>query len=405
MRIILVSPYAFGKEPGGVKEFILGLKSRLVRKGHNVWVVAPGSKDAQKNGLVDFVLGRPFGLSTDQTKLTGSFSRKKTAREILEKVKPDIIVIHEPLVPTIGHTIISTVLKREVKSRPVIVGQFHARRDGLGFRIKAIEFIGKHIIRRPQLRRGFAFSPGYISTIMNGLDARIAVSQAVKEFWQKKYPGDYKVIYNGINTKELVPGCQANPPRGWNKRTPLGLGRVILFAGRHDERKGIGDLINAFNLLVHSGNQDLRLKITGEGEMTGKLKELVKELGLETLVEFVGVLSRAELIKTYRTSDLLVAPSIDGEGFNRTIAEARACGTLVVCTDIEGQREAIGKELSAFMAIPQSPQNLAKQIKAVLDLPESKKQEIRKLGREEVKSRFDWETIAREHINFYESLL
>lgn len=402
----MVSPYAFGKEPGGVKEFILGLKSQLVRKGHNVWVVAPGSKDAQKNGLVDFVLGRPFGLSTDQTKLTGSFSRKKTAREILEKVKPDIIVIHEPLVPTIGHTIISTVLKREVKSRPVIVGQFHARRDGLGFRIKAIEFIGKHIIRRPQLRRGFAFSPGYISTIMNGLDARIAVSQAVKEFWQKKYQGDYKVIYNGIDTQELR--VEGKRVEGWNGQG----GKTILFAGRHDERKGIDDLINAFNLLVHSANQDLprfnrglRLKITGEGEMTGKLKELVKELGLETLVEFVGVLSRAELIKTYRTSDLLVAPSIDGEGFNRTIAEARACGTLVVCTDIEGQREAIGKELSVFMAIPQNPQNLAKQIKAVLDLPESKKQEIRKLGREEVKSRFDWETIAQEHINFYKSLL
>lgn len=401
MKIALVSPYAFTNEPGGVKDFILGLKFALEKKGEIVTVIAPGSKEAKEKGLVDFILGRSFKLATDQTKLTGSFSRKKTARKILEQIQPDIIVIHEPFVPTIGHTIISTILRKDIKARPIIVGQFHARREDLGFRIKVLEFIGKHLVRRPKLnkRTGFVLSSGYIATINKNMDARIAVSQATKKFWQKKLYSDYKVIYNGIDTGELIP--DGEKIKSWTADNK----RIILFAGRHDNRKGIDDLIKAFNLLVQSGNVDLRLKITGEGEITEELRELVKKLGLEKLIEFVGVLSRAELIKAYISSDLLVAPSIGGEGFNRTIAEARSCGTLVVCTNIEGQREAIGEELSRFMARPNDPKNLSRQIRAVLDLPESKKQEIRRLGRKDAVARFDWETIAQEHLNFYESLI
>jgi len=78
---------------------------------------------------------------------------------------------------------------------------------------------------------------------------------------------------------------------------------------------------------------------------------------------------------------------------------------LVVCTNIEGQNEAIGQDLSEFMARPNNPEDLAKQIKAVLSLPAEKKQEIIKRGIEDVKSRFDWENIAEKHLLFYESLI
>lgn len=397
----MVSSYAFTQEPGGVKDFILGLKTALQKKGCIVTVIAPGSKDAQKKGLVDHVLGIGFRFSTDQTELTGSFSRKRTAKEILKKVAPDIISIHEPFVPTIGHTIISTILRRDLGMRPVIIGQFHASREDLNWRLKVAEFVARHFLRRPKLNRKtiLGLSSGYVTTINNNLDGRIAVSEATKKFWQKKLPADYRVIYNGIDTEELT--IEGGKIESWKTDGK----KIILFAGRHDGRKGIDDLIKALNLLVQSGNPDLRLKITGEGEMTKGLGDLVRKLDLETFIEFVGVLSRAELVKAYRTADLLVAPSTDGEGFNRTIAEARSCGTLVVCTNIEGQREAIGKDLAPFMAVPRDSHSLAKQIKAVLDLSESKRQGIRRRGVKDVRAHFGWDKIAQEHIVFYKSLL
>lgn len=406
MRIALVSPYAFTNDPSGVKDFILGLKSQLQAKGCKVTVIAPGGKEAQEAGQIDFILGRNFKVATDKTEFRISFSRKKNARKILKEINPDIIVIHEPFVPAIGHTIISSMPKgKDGKTSPIIIGQFHARKEDVSLGLRMLEFIGKHIIRRPEMRRGFLLTSGYVSTINRGLHARIAVSHATKRFWQKRYDAEYKIIYNGINTDELTPlGPKIN---SWKK--PFGKLRVkkkiVLFAGRHDVRKGIDDLIKSFNILIRSGIGNIRLKVTGKGEMTAVLRGMVSKLNLEKYIEFVGVLPRSGLIKAYRTVDLVVAPSIDGEGFNRTIVEARSCGALVVCTNIEGQREAIGRELSRFMAKPHNPRSLARQIKTVLSLPNSKKKEIRRLSREDVKSRFDWENIAKKHIDFYKSLI
>lgn len=401
LSILLASSHPFIEEPGGVKDFILGLKEALERHGCKVSVVAPGSEDAQKKGLVDFVLGMGIKVTTDQTEFRASLSRKKTASRILQKIKPDIIIIHEPFVPLLGHTIISSIMGTKNRRRPIIIGQFHARREGLNWQLKMVEFVARHLIRRPRLDRKkvLSLSSGFVSTINNNLDGRIAVSKATKNFWQKKLPSDYKVIYNGIDTDKLT----ANGPKigDWTK----GKNKIILFAGRHDCRKGIDDLINAFSVLRSSGCADLKLKITGEGEMTRSLQKLAEKLKLKELVEFVGFLPYEKLTEAYQIADLVVAPSVGGEGFNRTIIEARSCGTLVVCTDIEGHREAIGKDLFPFMAKPKNPHSLAKQIKTVLNLPETEKQRISKRSREDVKAHFDWDKIAKEHLEYYKSLI
>jgi glycosyltransferase involved in cell wall biosynthesis len=181
--------------------------------------------------------------------------------------------------------------------------------------------------------------------------------------------------------------------------------KIVFFAGRHDPRKGIDDLINAVNILIKSGDDSLKLIIAGKGKMTKNLQTMVNSLGLQSKVKFVGILPYPKLIQAYRTADLVVAPSTGGEGFNRTIIEARSCGTLVVCTDINGQNEAIGKDLSFFMAKPKNSRNLALKIKSILNLGRAKKQEILKRGTEEVKANFGWDTIAKEHLKYYKSLI
>jgi len=401
LSIALVSSYAFTKEPGGVRDFILGLREALEKNGCRVYVIAPGSKDAQKKGLVDFVLGKGFKIATDQTEFRASLSRKKTAKKILEEIRPDIVVIHEPFVPSIGHTIISSVMSLKNSKHPVIVGQFHARREGLNWSLKAMEFAMKYFIRRPKLNRKtlLSLSSGYASTINNNLDGRIAVSQATRKFWQNLLPADYQVVYNGIDTDKLT--FQGFKVESWMNDGK----KIVFFAGRHDPRKGIEDLINAFNILTKEGNDNIKLKIAGKGKMTEDLQQMALELGLQNLIEFVGILPYENLIQAYRTADVVVAPSTGGEGFNRTIIEARSCGTLVVCTDIEGQNEAIGKDLSPFMARPRNPRSLAKQIMAVLNLPEAKKEEICKRGIKEVKANFSWDNIAKQHVEYYKKLL
>jgi glycosyltransferase involved in cell wall biosynthesis len=350
---------------------------------------------------VDYVLGKGFKVATDQTEFRASLSRKKTAKKIFEVIKPDVIVIHEPLVPSIGHTVISSIMSMKNSKRPVIIGQFHARREDLNLWLKTAEFAMKYFIRRPKLNRRtlFGLSSGYASTINSNLNGRIAVSEATRKFWKKLLPADYKVIYNGIDTSKLT--FQGPKIESWMKDGQ----KIVFFAGRHDPRKGIDDLINAVNILIKSGDDSLKLIIAGKGKMTKNLQTMVNSLGLQSKVKFVGILPYPKLIQAYRTADLVVAPSTGGEGFNRTIIEARSCGTLVVCTDINGQNEAIGKDLSFFMAKPKNSRNLALKIKSILNLGRAKKQEILKRGTEEVKANFGWDTIAKEHLKYYKSLI
>jgi len=342
-----------------------------------------------------------FKLVTDQTECRVGFSRKETARKILSEIKPDIIVIHEPFVPSIGHTIISSADKATRGKHAIIVGQFHARREDFNWTLKIAEFLARHIIRRPQLSKKtvLSLSSGYVSTINDNLQGRIAVSKATEKFWQAKLASNYKIIYNGINTEKLT--INGSKIKSWmgNKK------KIILFAGRHDPRKGLEDLINALNILVQNDHKNIRLKIAGKGEMTEILQKMVEKLNLKNYVQFVGVLPYYLLIKAYRTADLVVAPSTGGEGFNRTIIEARSCGTLVVCTDIDGQNEAIGKDLAPFMAKPKNPHSLAKQILIVLNLSKEEKKKIREHSAEEVRSLFNWNKIAKEHIYYYKSLI
>jgi phosphatidylinositol alpha-mannosyltransferase len=240
-------------------------------------------------------------------------------------------------------------------------------------------------------------SDGYINTVMGALEGKIAVSNATADFWKGIYPSEYEVIHNGINTDELIPDGPKIEAWQDGKKT-------ILFAGRHDERKGIEYLLEAYRLLSTTRRNGIKLKITGVGKMTERLMQMTKEMNLID-IEFVGVLSRAELIKAYRTADIFVSPATGGEGFGRTLAEAMACGTLTIGSDIDGYREVLDYQPFAGMVKPKDPYDLAKQIAQFLDLPEETRQKFESDGANYAKQRFSWDIIAQKHILYYEKKL
>ncbi len=166
--------------------------------------------------------------------------------------------------------------------------------------------------------------------------------------------------------------------------------------------------MDAYKLLSF-GRNDIKLKITGNGQLTEQLKQKVSKDGLLD-VEFLGVLSREDLVKAYRTADVFVSAATGGEGFGRTLAEAMATGTLTVGTDIEGYREVIGPVVAenkgfASMAKPHNPEDLARKIAGMINLPD----DIRYiLGREAsayVKNNFSWDIIADQTVEYYDQVL
>jgi glycosyltransferase involved in cell wall biosynthesis len=116
-------------------------------------------------------------------------------------------------------------------------------------------------------------------------------------------------------------------------------GPAILHVGSTSPRKRIDLLLRIF-AAVHERHRDLRLIRVG-GRMTKSQSDLARELDLEDLIFELPFLDRAVLAAIYRRAAVVLQPS-DAEGFGLPVAEAMACGTPVMASDLPVLREVGG---------------------------------------------------------------
>ena len=81
------------------------------------------------------------------------------------------------------------------------------------------------------------------------------------------------------------------------------------------------------------------LWIAGNGPETEWLRRLHPE---SEHVRWLGVLTEEEKVRRLAAADVLCAPSLGGESFGMVLLEAMAARTLVVASDIDGYRDAVG---------------------------------------------------------------
>jgi glycosyltransferase involved in cell wall biosynthesis len=121
-------------------------------------------------------------------------------------------------------------------------------------------------------------------------------------------------------------------------RTEPGDRRYVLHVGSCIARKRIDVLIDAFAAI--RAKQDLRLVQVG-GEWMPEQRAHIEKLKLTSVIEQRRGISRQELARLYRGAELVLITS-DAEGFGLPMAEALACGTAVVASDIDALREVGG---------------------------------------------------------------
>jgi len=138
----------------------------------------------------------------------------------------------------------------------------------------------------------------------------------------------------------------------------------IAWNGRNNlTRKGIPELLNAVRLLKDKG-VEVQLYLAGlEGDGTSYLLNVIRELGINNQVTYLGMISRVEKINLLRTCEIYVQPS-HYETFGLATAEAMGCGACVIVCDVGAVREVVGD--CGFYVSPGSPEELSKGIKQVL---------------------------------------
>jgi glycosyltransferase involved in cell wall biosynthesis len=168
----------------------------------------------------------------------------------------------------------------------------------------------------------------------------------------------------------------------------------ILFVGTLTRVKNLDVLLEAYGLL---GEDAPHLVIAGEGHLRQDLERLSKRLGLGERVSFIGEQGRAEIAALMKDSLALVIPS-SSEGFGLVAAEALACGTPVVASEVGGLPGIVASADAGALVPAGSPRALAAAMREVLDRPHDPTRVAAASGAQ------PWSVRAREIAEVYEQL-
>jgi phosphatidylinositol alpha-mannosyltransferase len=362
VKIGLVTPYIYPL-PGGVNAHVKHLYENLQLRGHDVRIIST-RHGPQKSSEGDVIrLGWGFSVPTNGSVGTVTIDHRlrEGAREVLEREQFDLLHFHEPFVP-----FLSLVLLLE--SRSVNVGTFHA-------------FAG--------WSPSYEFGRRMLSGFARRLHGRIAVSSAAWHFINRYFPGDYKVIPNGVDVELFR---NAAPIERWQDGT-----RNILFVGRLEERKGVMHLLRAYRRLRQS-NIDARLLIVGSGPLERDVRRYVATRRLRG-VELIGRVSDEEKARYFKTADVYVSPATGQESFGIVLLEAMAAGAPIVCSDIHGYKGVVRRDRDAILVPPRDHGALAEGIRAVLQDPV--RQARMRQSEQERAEQFSWERITAKVDDYY----
>ncbi len=316
IRVLMVSPYSLTRV-GGVQGQVLGLARELRRLGVDVRVLGPCDGPPPATGVM--AVGSSVGWENNGSIApiaTDTAAARRTI-DALRDVEPDVVHLHEPVVP--GPTL-ALLLGSEVPT----VSTHHISGE-----------VGREWAM-PALR-----------TQMSRLAARVAVSESARATAVDAYGGDYDVWWNGIDVDRAI-DTEATPTDR----------RAVVFVGRHEERKGLAVLLDAWNGI----DRDAVLWVIGGGPETDSLQRR----GVPD-VEWLGRVDDDERDARLLGATVFCAPALGGESFGVVLLEAMAAGAAVVASDIDGFRNVATDEVDALLVSPGDPDALRSALRRLLD--------------------------------------
>jgi phosphatidylinositol alpha-mannosyltransferase len=215
------------------------------------------------------------------------------------------------------------------------------------------------------------------------------VSGAAKHFIDRYFPGEYKVIPNGVDVLRYQ---RAVPIARWRDGT-----QNLLFVGRHEPRKGLLELLKAYRILRKTGCE-CRVLVVGTGPLGREARRYVATRRLKG-VEFLGRVSDEEKAQLFRTADVYISPATGGESFGIVLLEAMAAGTPIVASDIHGYKGVVRRGREALLVPPREPKSLAGAIARLLRDDELRA-EMSRAGVARAQE-FSWERVTAKVDDYY----
>lgn len=324
-RVGLVCPYDLDV-PGGVREQVLGLAASLAAAGDDVEVLAPrrrASPPRERVGDVTVVhagpaRGLPANGSTARLALD-PLSRARAARWSTSGF--DVVHVHEPIPPGIGHTVLRQLaVRRELGlPGPAVVATVHVA-----------------MASRPAGRsRSLRTASAHVGGLLRGVDVLTAVSEHARRTLVDHLGRVPLIVPNGVDVSAWRDvGRDTRAGSQWAARD--GHQDVVVVGRAGEPRKGVDVLLSAWPD-VRRVAPDARLLVIGPAGGLGGGRA-----ALPDGVLLLGTVEEAAKRSLVAAADVLVAPHLGGESFGIVLVEAMAAGTPVVASDLPAFRTVLG---------------------------------------------------------------
>ncbi|HEX4836929.1 MAG TPA: glycosyltransferase family 4 protein, partial [Solirubrobacteraceae bacterium] len=296
-------------------------------------------------------------------RITLSFHLADRVAAIIADERFDVLHFHEPLMPALPMTMLRM-------STTANVGTFHAfARSNVGY------YYGRPLLQ-PYLAQ---------------LHRAIAVSEPARDFVMRYFP-EYpmRVIPNGIDVDVYKPGhAPIRHLRDDNVN--------ILFVGRLEKRKGLGDLLRAYRSM-NARLPHTRLIIVGDGPLRGKLESYISRHHLPNVI-LAGFVPDTVKPRYYASADIFCAPATGAESFGIVLLEALASGLPVVATEVPGYMSVLEPGRDSVTVPAKSWRELAASLVVLARDPDLR----RRLGEYALEKarRYSWPAVASEVVEVY----
>jgi phosphatidylinositol alpha-mannosyltransferase len=359
LRIAMVSPYSL-TIPGGVQHQVLGLARELRRMGHEVRVLGPCDGPPPEPFVTPLGNSLPTAANGSSAPLAPDPSAALRTLRALNDEAFDILHLHEPIAP--GPTQTALMLRLAP-----MVGTFHAAGDIAWYRRvrKGVEWLGTH------------------------LDHRVAVSEAARDMAVRHVGGTFEVLYNGIDIETY------RRPNVTREQTP-----TVLFCGRHEPRKGLEVLLDAFMLMP----SHYRLWVCADGPHIADVrKRFSRDPQVAARIDWLGQVSEPEKLDRLARCSVFCAPSLHGESFGLVLLEAMAAQTPVVASDIDGYNIVVTDNVDGVLVPPGDPAALAYAVQTVVDDPMFSQRLV--AGGDARAAQLSMQSLALRYLEIYRAVL
>ena len=396
MRILHVFDHSLPLQSGYVSRSLSIIRSQQARGWQTIHVTTPRYlPSAQKLEVVDglrFYRSAKVGVSTSVVReFLEMQATKRALADIIRLEKPDILHAHSPVL-----TAFPTIAMGRQFGLPVVYEvralwedaavDYGATEEG-ALRYRASRWLETSAMRRAE----------WVVTLCDPLREEIIGRGIAGQ--------RVTVVPNAVDRNFLDSIVEPET----NMRETLGLGRrtVLGFIGSFYAYEGLDLLLEAVPILSRK-IPGLLILLVGGGPDEERLRNIVREYGIEQFVRFTGRVHHEEVALYYGAVDIMVFPRRRSRLTELVTPlkplEAMARTKPVVASDVGGHKELIRDSQTGYLFAAGNVDALVAKLQAVI-ADANDRSRVAANGRKFVENERTWDVVVERYAAIYGQLL